>query len=155
MRRQENIEKLVLHDGWYWLRLFVPLRGGYSRHEWLPARVEGDKVRLFGSARSIPLSASVLDHALWHGPIDPPVVEPMRTGLALERGRYRKKRRADAAGDPRFTAKVQLLANGIVQAFVQTSDDLRVMYKEQPKKLAELVDRVRGLLERAFGGGRV
>jgi hypothetical protein len=47
---------------------------------------------------------------------------------------------------------VKVLAESIANAFTETSDDLRALDAEAPEKLEEVVQRVAGLLKRAFDG---
>jgi len=61
-------------DGFYWYRLWTPLRGGHYHHEWLPARIEGGKVQLFGSDKLIPADAPILQNAMWGEQIEQPTV---------------------------------------------------------------------------------
>ena len=49
--------------------------------------------------------------------------------------------------------KIQVLAEELVDVFVQSSNDLRAIYQQRhPEWRKEVVDRLAGLLEQAFGG---
>ena len=59
-KKRQQAEPTIRPDGWYWLRLFIPLRGGHYHREWEIVRVEGVRVQLFRSNCTIPLTAPVL-----------------------------------------------------------------------------------------------
>lgn len=145
-------------DGWYWIRLFVPLRGGHYHHSWEIARVEGGRVQLWESDCTIPITAPVLMNARWSGPIDPPLDEPPRTVLALEKAGNRQKRKNQRQEAPtsftdaeKVAVKIRFLAAELVDVFVKTPD-LRGLFLRHPEWRKEVVDRLAGLLEQAFGG---
>jgi hypothetical protein len=141
-------------DGWWWVRYFVPLRGGHWHYEWLPARVEGGRVQLWGSSCTIPLTAPVLWNALWHGPIEPPPLDdPPRTALALHQGGSRQTRNnwsqegVDFTDAERHAMKIHLLAGDITELLFEAGKEVR----QGRVRLEELVDRVEELLDDAFG----
>jgi len=54
------------------------------------------------------------------------------------------------ADDALIAAKAQVVADGIVDAFVATLDGLRVYYAEHPDHRGELVEKVAGMIERGL-----
>lgn len=142
-------------EGWWWVRYFVPLRGGHFHCEWLPARVEHGRVQLWGSSSTIPLTAPVLWNALWQGPIDPPppLDDPPSTALALQEGGNRQNRNnrsqtgVDLTEEESRTIRIRLLAGDITELLFEAGKEVR----QGKIRLAELVDRVEGLLDDAFG----
>lgn len=155
-KRQQMVGRSDVPDGWWWVRYFVPLRGGHFHYEWLPARVEGGRVQLWGSNGSIPLTAPVLYNAMWSGPIEPPLDDPPRTALALEHGGNRRggevrgQEEVDFTDAERHAMKIRLLAADIVETLFEVGKEVR----QGKIRLAELVDRVEELLDDAFGGER-
>lgn len=142
-------------DGWWWCRYFVALRQGHFHYEWLPARVEGGRVQLWGSDCTIPLTAPVLHNALWNGPIEPPPLDdPSTTALALQQGGNRQTRnnRTQEEGDftdaERHAMRIRMLAGDIVETLFEVGKEVR----QGKIRLAGLVDRVEELLDDAFGG---
>lgn len=151
-KKRQQIEQPARQDGFWWILYHIPLRGGHYHHEWLPALVECGRIQL-GSNCSIPLSAPILHNALWRGPIEPPPLDdPPRTALALERGGNRQKRKNRSEEDDFTDAERQalslgLLAGNITELFLQSSKDLLA----GTTRISELVDRVEELLHQAFG----
>jgi hypothetical protein len=154
-KRQQMAGRPDVPEGWMWVRYFVPLRGGHYHYEWLPAQVEGGRVQVWGSACSIPLTAPVLWNAMWQGPIEPPPLDdPPRTALALERGGNGRRQRNRSQEEPddftdaeRHAMKIRLLAGDIVETLFEVGKEVR----QGKIRLAELVDRVEELLHDAFG----
>jgi hypothetical protein len=153
-KRQQMTGRPDVSDGWWWVRYFVPLRGGHYHYEWLPARVEGGRVQLWGSNCTIPATAPVLWNSAWAGPIEPPLDDLPATALALERSgtpQHRQNRREEAVDltdAERHAMKIRLLAADIVEMLFEVGKEVRA----GKVRLAELVDRVEGLLDDAFGG---
>jgi hypothetical protein len=160
MKKRQQAEQPARTDGWYWLRLFVPLRGGHYNREWEIVRVESGRVQLFGSDCLLPFAAPVLHNALWHGPIEPPPLDNPSTALALQQAGNRQKRTNRSREEPtgfteaeKTAVKIEVLAEGLVDVFVQSSKDLRAIYQQRhPEWRKEVVDRLAVLLEQAFGG---
>lgn len=154
-KRRQHFEQPARPDGWYWVRYFVPLRGGHFHYEWLPARVEHGRVQLWGSRCTIPLSAPILENAMWRGPVEPPPLdEPHCTALALQQGGNRQNRnnqRQEAAAD--FTDEewhaiaMRRTAADIAELLFEAGTEVR----QGKIRLAELVDRVEELLDHAYG----
>lgn len=160
MKRKKKSQQMAgrsdISEGWWWVRYFVPLRGGHFHYEWLPARVEHGRVQLWGSNCTIPLTAPVLHNALWRGPIEPPPLDDLpRTALALDHGGNRRSREdrdqeeVDFTDAERHAMKIRLLAGDIVELLFEAGREVRA----GRVRLAELVDRVEALLDDAFGGG--
>jgi hypothetical protein len=159
MKRKKSpqmVGRSDIPEGWWWTRIFIPLRGGHYHYEWLPAFVQQSRVQLWGSSTTIPLTAPVLWNALWSGPIEPPPLDdPPRTALALERGRNRQNRQhrsqegVDLTDEERRAMRIRLLAGDITELLFEAGKEVR----EGKIRLGELVDRVEGLLEQEFGGG--
>jgi hypothetical protein len=143
-------------EGWWWVRYFVPLRGGHFHYEWLPARVEHGRVQLWGSDCTIPQTATVLHNALWQGPVEPPLLDDLpRTALAVREGRIPQNRQNRSREEVDFTdaeqhaIRIRLLAGDITELLFEAGREV-----QQGKiRLGELVARVEGLLEQEFGGG--
>lgn len=74
-KKRKQVDQPVVPEGWVWVRLFVKLRGGHYHHEWEIARVVDGKVQLWGFQSSIPITAPILQNALWRGPVQPPPLE--------------------------------------------------------------------------------
>jgi hypothetical protein len=153
-KRQQMAGRPDVPDGWWWVRYFVPLRGGHWHYEWLPARVEGGRVQLWGSDCTIRLTAPVLWNAAWVGPIDPPPLDDLpTTALALERSGNRRSREdrgqeeVDLTEEERQAMKICLLAGDIVEVLFDVGKEVR----QGKVRLAELVDRVEELLDDVFG----
>lgn len=143
-------------EGFVWVRYFIALRGGHFHYEWLPARVEGGRVQLWGSGTTIPLTAPVLWNALWVGPIEPPPLDdPPRNALALQQGGNRQNRKNQSRGEVDLTeeesraVRIRLLAGDITELLFEAGREVR----QGKIRLGELVDRVECLLEQEFGGG--
>jgi hypothetical protein len=80
-------EPPALVDGWWWYLLFIPLKGGAYNYEWRIARVEGGKVQALGF-KPLDVTDRYFQHALWHGPIEPPphpATVPARTRRIVRR----------------------------------------------------------------------
>jgi hypothetical protein len=109
-----------------------------------------------GSRNALPLDAPVLEHAFWSGPIEPPpLAETTNTALATGQPRDRHKRinrRPVAAEGSRNWAKAKVVAEGIVDAFLNTVDSLSVYYAEHPGHRAGLVEKIAAVIEQAFSG---
>lgn len=155
-KKKQNGEQPILQDGWFWVKLFVPLKGGHYHHSWEPARVEAGKVRLFRSGTPVPLDAPILKNALWSGPIQqPPLDDEHRTALALEQAADRRKsdtwRLRPKGEDEIEPGPVALaVADTIMEAFVSTVDSLRNYYRENAEHRIELVERMASLIEQAL-----
>lgn len=155
-KRRQHVEQPARPDGWYWLRYHIPLRRGHYHYEWVPVRIEYARVQLWGSRCTIPLSAPILENAMWQGPVEPPPLdEPPRTALALRQGgnrQNRNNRRQDEEGftdEERHAIAMRTTAADIAELLFEAGKEVR----EGKIRLAELVDRVEELLDDAFGGG--
>jgi hypothetical protein len=154
-KRHQMAGRSDIPEGWWWVRLFVALRGGHWHFEWLPVHVEHSRVQLWGSSTTIPLTAPVLWNALWVGPIEPPPLDnPPRTALALRESRTpqnrqnRSQEEADFTDAERHAMRIRMLAGDITELLFEAGKEVR----QGKIRLAELVDRVEGLLDQEFGG---
>ncbi len=153
-KRQPSHRPPALADGWWWYRNFIPLRGGAHNYEWRIARVEGGKVKPFGMTAFLEPDHRYLRHALWHGPIEPPPLDPpAEAALALDRTGRRPKQaeeRGDGSNEGPESEKLLAVARRITTAFVETSGDLRAVYAEAPDKLEEVIQQVATLIRAAI-----
>lgn len=155
-RRRRKAERPIMVDGWFWVRLFIPLRRGHYNYEWSVVRMVGGKVQLFGSGEPIPFDAPVLNNALWRGPLSPPSLDESGVVQSLEkveRSHIRKMWHSEGAAiqcesEPGPMARA--VADGIVEAFIQTVEPLKRYYREHVNERIELVEKIAGLVQRAI-----
>ena len=142
--------------GYYWWRYRCKLSEGYG--EWQVVRWDGERVQVFHSSHPWKLTCLFFQGGLWGPRILPPGEGDTRTALALARAGNRQNRKerqadpSDTGNADTMARKVRVVAEGIVDAFVQGSHGLRAVYAGHPEWQAELVERVAGLLGQAFGG---
>lgn len=147
-RKRRSVDPGRLPDGHYWFRNFLDLRGGGHVDEWRMAEVVGGKVRQIGVAAEWEQDCEYLRHAIWVRAEPPPVEGSDSGAVRVDTGVRRGNRIARANGDDerRLTQRILVLAEGIVDAFVETHDSTAVYYDRHPEKRTELVAQIARLI---------
>lgn len=138
----------VLPDGHYWFRNFLDLRGGGHVDEWRMAEVVGGKVRQVGVTAEWEQDCDYLRHAVWVR-VEPPQVEGGDSGVVCVDTGVRPSRRAardNRDDEHRLEERVRFVAEGIVDAFIETHDSAIVYYARHPEKRSELVAQIARLI---------
>lgn len=149
-KKRRAAEREVFPDGHYWYRNWINLDGGGHVDEWKMAEIVGGKVKLIGVTAEWEQHCDFLRNALWVR-IDPPPTElGETTGTPTETEVRRGNRVAPVSRDDehRLRERVRFLAEGIVDAFIETHDSTIVYYARYPEKRKELVAQIARLIGR-------
>lgn len=151
-KKRRSAGRTLLPDGFYWLRNFISLRGGGHVDEWKVAEIVGGKVRLIGVTTEWEQGCDYLRNAIWVRVEPPPSVaggtSAIRTGS--EPGRDDPVGRADGDGDHRLTQRSLIVAEGIVDAFIETHHSTAAYYARHPKERTEVVAEIARLIRRVW-----
>ena len=152
-RKRKAVESPALPDGHYWFKNFINLRGGGHVDVWKMARVVGGKVWRVGSGAEWEQDCGYLRNAVWVR-IDPPHAEGGDSGatsLATQVRPCHRIARASRDDEDRLTQRIRIVAEGVVDAFIETHDSTAVYYARQPEKREELVAQIARLIGRVRG----
>ena len=149
-KKRRTAEQEVLPDGHYWFRNYINLDGGGHVDEWQMAEIAVGKVRLIGMTAEWEQNCEYLRNALWVR-VEPPHVEVGDSGAVRVETGVRPNRRA--ARDNRdnehwLGERVRFVAEGIVDAFIETHDSTIVYYARYPEKRKELVAQIARLIRK-------
>ncbi len=147
--KREVIDPPALPDGFYWYRPFINLRGGGHVSEWKLARVVGGKVWRVGTESVIDAGCPYLRDALWVR-AEPPALDAkeataIRRAALRRPGKWAGRAEHDEAGS---SDRVRIVAQGIVEAFLETHESVGAHYRSRPDQKAELVAQIARLIER-------
>lgn len=149
-KKQQAAERAVLPDGYYWFRNYINLDGGGHVDEWKVAQIVGGKVRLMGITVPWEQDCDYLRNALWVR-VEPPQVEGSDSGAVQVETGVRPSRRAardNRDDEHRLRERVRFVAEGIVDAFIETHDSTIVYYARKPEKRTELVAQIARLIKK-------
>lgn len=147
-KRRRAAEPGGLDDGHYWFRNFIDLPGGGHVGEWKMAEIVGGKVRQIGATAEWEQECEYLRHATWVR-AEPPQVEGGDGGaVCMDTGVRRGNHiaRANRDDERRLEERVRFVAEGVVDAFIETHDSTTVYYARQPEKRSELVVQIARLI---------
>lgn len=149
-RKRRSVDPGRLPDGHYWFRNFLDLRGGGHVDVWKMAEVVGGKVRLIGMTAEWEQDCDFLRHAIWVRAEPPPVEGGVGGAVRVDTGVRQGNRIAPANRDDerRLTRRILALAEGIVDAFIETHDSTAVYYACHPEKRSELVAQIARLIRK-------
>ena len=152
-KKRRAVEPPALDDGYYWYRNFVNLDGGGHVGEWKLARIVRGRVQRVGSAAVIDRGCPYLRDALWVR-AEPPATDMGDTTAICHATARRPANRAgqvehDGGGGP--GERVRIVAQGIVDAFLETHDSVGAHYRSRPDQKEELIAQIARLIERVRG----
>ncbi len=148
--KRRAAERAVLPDGYYWYRNFINLDGGGHVDEWKMARIVGGKFRQIGVTAEWEQDCEYLWNALWVR-VEPPHVEGGDSRDVQVATGVRPSRRAapdNCDDEQRLRQRILILAEGIVEAFIETHDSTIVYYARIPEKRTELVAQIARLIRK-------
>lgn len=145
-RGRRRPARLDLPDGYYWLRVWINLRGGGHVGEWKIARVFGGRVQVLGPDAELDGGCEYLEHAQWVR-IDPPDGEATAARTLTGRRRPVDPEPADAEVGRSVSRRVRAVAEGIVGAFLSVHESAARHYDRHPEHRTELIDRIARLIE--------
>lgn len=147
--KRRAFEPPALPDGFYWYRPFINLRGGGHVDEWKLAQIVGGKVQRPGTELVIDVACPYLRNALWVR-AEPPGADAGETAILLATARRPASRtkRVEDDGGAGASERVRIVAQGIVDAFLETHESVGAHYRIRPDQKAELVGQIERLIER-------
>lgn len=149
-KKRRAAERTVLPDGCYWFKNFIDLPGGGHVGEWKVAEIVGGKFRQIGVTAEWEQDCDYLRNAVWVR-VEPPHVEgsdgrAIRVEIGVRPSRQAARDNRD--DDRRLTERALFVAEGIVDAFIETHDATAVYYARRPEKREELVAQIARLVRR-------
>ena len=140
----------MLPDGYYWFKDFLNLPGGGYGREWKLAQIAGGKFRQVGVAAEWQQDCDYLRDALWVKlvPPQPEAGDTTAIRTASELRRDERARRAAREEVYRTRQRVRFVAEGIVEAFIETHDSTVLHYARNPEKRTELVAQIARLIRK-------
>ena len=147
-KKRRAVEREVLPDGHYWYRNVIDLPGGGYVDAWKMAEIVGGKFRQIGVTAEWEQDCDFLRNALWVR-VEPPPVEGSDSGAVRVETGVRPSRRAardNRDDEHRLRERVRFVAEGIVDAFIESHDSTIVYYARKPEKRTELVAQIARLI---------
>ena len=140
----------ALPDGFYWYRNLINLRGGGHVDRWKMAQIVGGLVQRPGTESVIDVACPYLRDALWVR-AEPPAMDArdttaIRPATARRAGNRAGRVENDCGAEP--GDRVRIVAQGIVDAFLETHESVGAHYRSRPDQKAELVAQIERLIAR-------
>ena len=143
-------EHVVLPDGCYWYHPFVDKCDGWHLVEWRLAEIVGGKFRQIGVSAVWELDCDYLRKALWLR-IEPPSQDAGASegigSVAVARQGHRVPT-GNRDDEQRLRERIAIVAEGIVDAFIEMHDSTIVYYARHPGQRNKLVAQISRLIGR-------
>jgi hypothetical protein len=157
MTKKKRPEATTSAGEFRWFRNWIALKEGGHHHEWRIARLLlNGQVEVYGPVLTLDADNRYLDRVIWGPTIIPPPAEEAASSVSLVPSRNRQKRRNPQSASSHAEeiigagSKALTVAQGIVDAFVETVPVLDAYYGQRAGDRDALIRRLARLIEEAM-----